>query len=570
MALGDALRKFIGKPIWASSATAEIEDPDSIAGLSIALGYDDSYSRQGGQFPEREGFNWLYNVFTALTLEFITRGVVEWDTAVSYVHPAAVLGSDGGLYRSVQNSQGEDPTADTNSTYWDNTTDSGWSPELAAIEDGNRLVLQLASWVGGDGSAPVGAGLFVGTSGLVATAALAADIRGTRGRAGINASGSAGDSFRMSYIRSAGNPGTPTGGDRSDPKPTGYSFTIPTGTNILWVVITTLPGGSGAISHEGPIQLEGSRGRPGVGSRGSTGNRGWSAILAVVSSGARRVLQISSWTGGQGTAPASGGYIGSDGQTSNINNAVDIRGATGTGQGGPTGNRGWSSILAVVSDGARRVHQIADWVGGQGTKPATGGYLTETGTSTNIGNATDIRGSRGAAGSPAQGMPAGAVIPFGGASAPGGWLLCDGSLISRSAYSGLFTVIGEMFGPGNGSSTFTLPDMRRRVPMGAGGTRLSGPANSVGDSGGAEMHTLTGSQLPGHRHQVVRNSSANAGILSSGSSFPREITNAGENSYRLRSAGTEEPNISRTSIAGLGGSHNNVPPSLVLNYIIKT
>ena len=398
MALGDALRKFIGKPIWASSATAEIEDPDSIAGLSIALGYDDSYSRQGGQFPEREGFNWLYNVFTALTLEFITRGVVEWDTAVSYVHPAAVLGSGGELYRSVQNSQGEDPTADTNSTYWDNTTDSGWSPELAAIEDGNRLVLQLASWVGGDGSAPVGAGLFVGTSGLVATAALAADIRGTRGRPGINASGSAGDSFRMSYIRSGGNPGTPTGGDRSDPKPTGYSFTIPTGTNILWVVITTLPGGSGAISHEGPIQLEGSRGRPGVGSRGSTGNRGWSAILAVVSSGARRVLQISSWTGGQGTAPASGGYIGSDGQTSNINNAVDIRGATGTGQGGPTGNRGWSPILSAVNDGARRVQQIFDWVGGQGTKPTVGEYLTGAGLTSNVNNATDIRGGQGRAG----------------------------------------------------------------------------------------------------------------------------------------------------------------------------
>ena len=64
--------------------------------------------------------------------------------------------------------------------------------------------------------------------------------------------------------------------------------------------------------------------------------------------------------------------------------------------------------------------------------------------------------------------PIGTILPYGGASAPSGWFLCDGSAVSRTTYSELFAVIGESFGTGDGSTTFNIPDMRESVPKGAG------------------------------------------------------------------------------------------------------
>lgn len=59
-----------------------------------------------------------------------------------------------------------------------------------------------------------------------------------------------------------------------------------------------------------------------------------------------------------------------------------------------------------------------------------------------------------------QGNPAGAVITFAGATPPSGYLECDGSAVSRSTYAKLFSVIGETYGVGDGSTTFNLPDLR--------------------------------------------------------------------------------------------------------------
>jgi microcystin-dependent protein len=64
--------------------------------------------------------------------------------------------------------------------------------------------------------------------------------------------------------------------------------------------------------------------------------------------------------------------------------------------------------------------------------------------------------------------PVGMLSPYGGTSAPSGWLLCDGSAVSRTTYSDLFGVIGTTYGVGDGSTTFNLPDMRAAVPVGAG------------------------------------------------------------------------------------------------------
>lgn len=156
------------------------------------------------------------------------------------------------------------------------------------------------------------------------------------------------------------------------------------------------------------------------------GPQGWSPVLSVATDGTRRVFQVVDWVGGEGTKPTLLGYIGSTGIVADIAQAVDVRGASGpantlaigtvtsgaspsatiTGtapnqtlnlvlQKGDTGNTGWSPVFAVVNDGTRRVQQVVNWTGGQGTKPTTGQYVGATGLVASIASAVDIRGPAG-------------------------------------------------------------------------------------------------------------------------------------------------------------------------------
>jgi microcystin-dependent protein len=93
-------------------------------------------------------------------------------------------------------------------------------------------------------------------------------------------------------------------------------------------------------------------------------------------------------------------------------------------------------------------------------------------------------------------FPVGAVLPFAGGAAPTGWLLCDGSAVSRTTYASLFAVIGSTFGVGDGSTTFNIPDMRGRVPVG----KNSGTFNTLGGTGGEETHVNTVNEMPSHTH----------------------------------------------------------------------
>lgn len=70
-------------------------------------------------------------------------------------------------------------------------------------------------------------------------------------------------------------------------------------------------------------------------------------------------------------------------------------------------------------------------------------------------------------------LPSGMIVSYGGSSVPQGWLLCNGEAVSRTTYKNLFSAIGTLYGGGDGSSTFNLPDLRESVPVGAG-TRVSG------------------------------------------------------------------------------------------------
>lgn len=160
-------------------------------------------------------------------------------------------------------------------------------------------------------------------------------------------------------------------------------------------------------------------------------------------------------------------------------------------------------------------------------------------------------------------MPTGSIMPFAGASAPTGYLLCDGAAISRSTYSALFAVSGTTYGVGDGASTFNIPDLRGRVIAGqddmggASANRLTGlsgglDGDTLGASGGSESHQLTTAEMPAHTHAVKQDG----------------VIQRGDSSFEAASAA---PNTNGTSgSTGGDGVHNNVQPTIILNYIIKT
>ena len=94
-------------------------------------------------------------------------------------------------------------------------------------------------------------------------------------------------------------------------------------------------------------------------------------------------------------------------------------------------------------------------------------------------------------------VPAGSIQMYGGAAAPTGWLLCDGSTVSRAAYSTLFSAIGVAYGAGDGSTTFKLPDLRQRFPL---GKAASGTGATLGATGGAIDHDHS---VAAHYHSMT-------------------------------------------------------------------
>ena len=108
----DALK--IGK--WA--ATGDVEDPED-GGIDRSIGWDISHSQPGGSVPKREHFNELHREVTALGVEINVHGAgLEWDSSISYEHPALVTGSDARLYVSVQDSTNVDPVNDSDESHW--------------------------------------------------------------------------------------------------------------------------------------------------------------------------------------------------------------------------------------------------------------------------------------------------------------------------------------------------------------------------------------------------------------------------------------------------------------------
>lgn len=158
-------------------------------------------------------------------------------------------------------------------------------------------------------------------------------------------------------------------------------------------------------------------------------------------------------------------------------------------------------------------------------------------------------------------VPTGALMAYGGTAAPTGWLLCYGQAIDRTTYAGLFTVIGTAYGVGDGTTTFNLPDLRGRVTAGKddmGGsaasrltsTTMTPDGNTLGATGGEQTHQLTEAELAAHVHVLQLGSTGGSGF--------RAANFQG-------SAGTQN-----TDSTGGNAAHNNVQPTQLFNYIIKT
>mgnify|MGYP001614796295 FL=1 len=175
-------------------------------------------------------------------------------------------------------------------------------------------------------------------------------------------------------------------------------------------------------------------------------------------------------------------------------------------------------------------------------------------------------------------IPVGVIWPYGGAAAPSGYLLCDGSAVSRTIYAALFTAIGTAFGVGDGSTTFNVPDMKGRVPAGkeSVATRLTptyfvGDSTTLGVTGGLESHTLTTAELAAHSHGVT-----DPGHNHPTSNIPKASSTTLGNIWYFGSANSGTISVTSDSAttgisinnAGSGSAHKNVQPTIITNYII--
>jgi microcystin-dependent protein len=145
--------------------------------------------------------------------------------------------------------------------------------------------------------------------------------------------------------------------------------------------------------------------------------------------------------------------------------------------------------------------------------------------------------------------------------APVDWAFCDGSLIPISQNETLFTLIGTTYG-GDGVTTFALPNLQSRIPFHQGNN--AGNSLVLGQISGSETVTVLPTQMPGHTHTLMASSSA--GTQPSPTSGLWAKSGLGEYSTE---APTKSMAASTTLPAGGSQPHNNLPPFLVINFIIS-
>lgn len=230
------------------------------------------------------------------------------------------------------------------------------------------------------------------------------------------------------------------------------------------------------------------------------------------------------------------------------------------------------------------------------------------------------------------GIPSGVINMWSTTTAPTGWLICDGTTVSRTTYAALFAVISTTYGVGDGSTTFTLPNLKGKVPVGRDSADAS--FDTMGELGGAKTHTLTSTEMPSHTHtqdshnhtqnshnhtqdahghtvdahshlnyymtgdagahshtykstSVLRGTGSTATITVVAGGTDTSSTAAAHAHSSIAYTGDTSPGVSVTAATnqaqtatnqaqtatnqntGGGGAHNNLQPYIVLNYIIK-
>lgn len=177
-------------------------------------------------------------------------------------------------------------------------------------------------------------------------------------------------------------------------------------------------------------------------------------------------------------------------------------------------------------------------------------------------------------------MPSGSVIPFAGSSAPTGFLLCAGQSLVVADYQDLHDVIGYTYG-GSGAN-FTLPDLRGRVVAGKDNMitpsqdRLTNQTEGIdgdtlGATGGKEDNTLTAAQsgVPAHVHDVFSAGAVTTALTAEESVQRLEHEGQGHSTITTDQLGLDGQ-TGNNDTADASSAHNNVQPTIILNYIIKT
>ena len=191
---------------------------------------------------------------------------------------------------------------------------------------------------------------------------------------------------------------------------------------------------------------------------------------------------------------------------------------------------------------------------------------------------------------PIGGTPSGSVIAFAGKSAPSGWLMCDGKVYERADYAELASVLGTTFkerplGEGQSGTSvfypptvyFYVPDLRGRVVAGFGD--VSGWPGAIGDLDfgdvtGSETYKLTEDEMPKHFHRMrgpnsVSAPQANGGYPSNSGYYGGGTADDRAQEYGTFSTGGGSDSGTTSTGKGEGEPHNNIQPTMALNYIIK-
>lgn len=174
----------------------------------------------------------------------------------------------------------------------------------------------------------------------------------------------------------------------------------------------------------------------------------------------------------------------------------------------------------------------------------------------------------------------GMIVPYAGSTPPTGWLIANGNAISRVTYNRLFSICGTMYGVGNGSTTFNLPNLTGRIPVGLDSSQTE--FDSIGEKGGEKTHTLTTSQIPSHTH--TQNQHSHTVVISYRLNNGTTVAINGDTivgggngalngdafTYTAIPTATTSSVVATNQNTGGDTSHNNLQPYISLNYIIRT